>query len=241
MHPVKKTLADLTLTLHRPKSRLAELAPRIHDVLGHDLPPDVAAFYAEGDGLDYEATRAGASLGCEASIFGLEDLFAGFRRHRQYKTVRAFEKDAEEGALYALPFCEQTWSDSFEVSTKGDLARLNALVRSKVVVSIPGESAWITIDFADPKASPYRLGLAQDGCDLFPLDLTFPDFVAHFRRFGAARFYLAFVDRKAEEAMNIDCGAEVERSLAGHAAAFPDEVAALVKRAKTLRAKKRRA
>jgi hypothetical protein len=235
-----RTLADLTLTLRRPRSRLAELAPRIRDVLGHDLPPDVAAFYAESDGLHYEVRRAGEHLGCDASILGLEGLFDGFRPHRQYRSIRAYEKDVEEGALYDQPFCEQTWGDGMDVYTKGELTRLNALLRSKVVVSIPGESAWLTIDFADPKTSPYRLGLAQDGCDLFPLDLSFPDFVAHFCRFGVARFYFAFADRKTEKAMNIDFGAEVERGLADYTHAFPEEVAALVRRAKDTRTRKRR-
>lgn len=225
------TVGDLTLTLRRPRSRLAEFSSRIRDVLGHDLPDEVAAFYAEGDGLHYRATRAGALVGCEASILGLEDAFAGFRPHRQYRSIKAHEKDIEEGDIYDQPFCEQTWSDGFDVTTRSDLVLLNALKRSKVLVSVPGESVWLTIDFADPGVSPYRLGLAQDGCELYPLDLPFAEFVAHFRRFGVARFYLAFAGKQAEEAMNIDFGAEVERSLADYARAFPEDVATLVRRA----------
>lgn len=226
------TIADLTLTLRRPRSRLAELSSKIRDVLGHDLPDEVAAFYAEGDGLHYQATRAGEVIGWEATILGLEAMFAGLRPHRQYRSIKAYEKDIEEGDIYDQPFCEETWSDGFDVTSKSDLARLNALKRSKVLVSVPGESVWLTIDFSDPQASPYRIGLAQDGCELYPLDLSFTDFVANFRRFGVSRFYLAFAGKTAEDAMNIDFGAEVERSLAGHAHAFPEEVAALVRRAR---------
>ncbi|MDI3289847.1 hypothetical protein [Polyangium sp. 15x6] len=225
-----ETMGDVTITLRRPRSRLAELAGRVREVLGKDLPDDVAAFYERSDGLVFRATRGGVPLGEEASICGLEAAFAGFRPHRQYRSMRDHENDVETGDLYAQPFCEELWSDGFEVESRRDLDRLNTLKRSKLLVSVPGESVWLTIDHFDPKGAPYRIGIAEDGCDLFPLDLSFSDFVAYFRRFGAARWYLAFAGKKAEKAKNIDFGAEIERSLEGHAAAFPAEVAALIQR-----------
>ncbi|TKC97199.1 hypothetical protein [Polyangium fumosum] len=225
-----KTVGDVTITILRPKSRLAELAGRVRVVLGKDLPDDVAAFYERSDGLTFRATRGGVPLGEEASICGLEAAFAGFRPHRQYRRRSDYENDVEAGDLYDQPFCEELWSDGFEVASKRDLDRLNTLKRSKLLVSVPGASAWLTIDPFDPKGAPYRIGLAQDGCELFPLDLLFSDFVAWFCRFGAAPWYLAFAGKKAEKAMNIDFAAEIERSLAAYAGAFPAEVAALLQR-----------
>lgn len=227
-----ETIGDLTLTITRPKSRLAELSGRVRDILGRDLPDDVAAFYERSDGLHYVATRRGERIGFEASISGLEEAFGGFRPHRQYRSRRDYEKDLEEGDIYTQPFCEEIWSDGFEVESKRDLDRLNALKRSKLVVSIPGDSAWLTIDYADPNGSPYRIGLAEDGYDLFPLDLSFSDLVAHFQRFGAARWYFAFAGKKAERTKNLDFAAEVARSLADYTAEFPTEVTALIQRAK---------
>ena len=221
---------DVTITLRRPKSRLAELAGRVREVLGKDLPDDVAAFYERSDGLAFRATRGGVTLGEEASICGLEAAFAGFRPHRQYRRRKDYENDVETGDLYDQPFCEELWSDGFEVESKRDLDRLNTLKRSKLLVSIPGASAWLAIDYFDPKGAPYRIGLAQDGCERFPLDLSFSDFVASFCRFGGACWYLAFAGKKAEKAMNIDFAAEIERSLADYAGAFPAEVAALLQR-----------
>ncbi|MDI1449060.1 hypothetical protein [Polyangium sp. 6x1] len=225
-----EAVGDVTITLRRPKSRLAELASRIREVLGKDLPDDVAAFYERSDGLAFRATRGGVLLGEEASICGLEAAFAGFRPHRQYRSRRDYENDVEMGDLYDQPFCEELWSDGFDVESRRDLDRLNALKRSKLLVSVPGASTWLTIDYFDPKGAPYRIGLAQDGCELYPLDLSFSDFVAWFRRFGVTPWYLAFAGKKAEKAMNIDVSAELRTSLADHAAAFPAEVAALRKR-----------
>jgi len=230
---------DITITLRRPKSKLAALAGRIREVLGKDLPDEVAAFYERSDGLHYQATRGGTLIGwgLEASISGLEESFANFRLHRQYRTMRDYENDCETGDIYDQPFCEQLWSDAFDVETKGDLTRLNALKRSKQLVSIPGDSTWLTIDYFDPKRSPYQIGIAEDGCDLSPLDLSFSDFVAHFQRFGAARWYFAFAGRKAERKKNVKFAAEVERNLEGYVTIFPEEVADLIKRAKGSRRK----
>ena len=217
----------ITITVRRPPSALAEHAAAIREALGRDLPSDLAAFYADGDGLRYEATGPdGETIGDEAEIYCLQEAFAGFRAHRPLPSIEAFGEDDE---MCDQPFYEELWSEEFPLDSEEDLDRLNTLRRSKVLVSIPGESAWLTIDLLDPDA-PYRIGLAQDGCDLHPLDLSFPDFVANFRRFGAARWYLAFAGRAAEEAMNIDFASTLATSLAPFAKAWPDEVAALVAR-----------
>lgn len=229
-----ETVGDLTITIRRPASRLDELRGRVREVLGRDLPDEVAAFYAQGDGMHYQAVRNGEVVGYEASICGLEEAFAGFRPHKQFKTRKAYEREQEDGGIFSLPFCEELWSDAFEVESKRDLDRLNALMRSKVLISVPGESAWIAIDFFDPKGGPYRIALAEDGQDFFPLELSFAELVSHFRRFGVAHWYFAFAGKKAEQAMNIDFAEAVTTGLEGYASVWPDEVSHLVRRAKHL-------
>lgn len=234
-----RLVGDITVTLRRPESRLAELGGRVREVLGVDLPDEIAAFYRAGDGLHYSASRGGADLGLDASICGLEDAFAGFQAHRVYKSAAAYEKDLDEGNASEGPFYEELWGDDFDLSERGALARLNVLRRSKLLVSVPGASHWLTIDYLDPKRQPYGLGLAADGCDYYPLDLGFSDFVAHFERFGATGWYFAFVGKKGGEQMNIDLAEAVARALEIFSPGAPDEVASLVQHAKGKPTKKR--
>lgn len=238
MRTETRTTGSITVTLDRPPSALARHRERILEVLGRDLPDDLAAFYAEGDGLRYRATGPGGEvIGDEAEIYGLERAFAGFRPHQQARSIEAFYEDDE---MSGQPFYEELWSEDFELDSRRDLDRLNALKRSKVLVSVPGESAWLTVDLLDPKRAPYQLGLAEDARELHPLELSFAEFVAHFSRFGASRWYLAFAGKKAEAAMNIDFGAELERSLAPFASAWPEEVEALLARVRPARRKRPR-
>lgn len=226
------TFGDITIEITRPPSKLHEFAGKIREILGRDLPDEVAAFYAQGDGITFRATRGGKTFCDEALLCGLEEAFDAFRPHVQYRSRKAYEKDIDEGDIYSQAFCEQIWSDGFDVETKRDLDRLNTLKRSKLLVSIPGESVWLTIDYFDPQGAPYRIGVAQDGCELYPLDLSFTDFVTHFQRFGARHWYYAFAGKKAAKAMNVDLGENVEQSLADFAQAMPIEVQTLVRRAK---------
>ncbi len=227
-----KTFGDITVVITRPASKLGEFAEKVRAILGRDLPEEIAAFYAQGDGMHVRVTRGNDELWGEASICGIEEAFDQFRPHVQYRSRKAHEKDIDEGDIYSQAFCEQIWSDSFDVETKRDLDRLNALKRAKLLVSVPGESVWLTIDYFDPQGAPYRIGVAHDGCELYPLDVSFTDFVEHFQRFGARHWYYAFAGKKAAKAMNVDLGEDVERSLAEFASAMPVEVEALVRRAK---------
>jgi len=237
MRTETRTTGSITVTLERPASVLARYRGRIVEVLGKDLPDELAAFYAEGDGLRYRATGPGGELvGDEAVIYGLEQAFAGFRAHQRVRSIDAFYEDE---ALSDQPFYEELWNEDFELDSRRDLDRLNALKRSKVLVSIPGESAWLTVDLLDPKRTPYQLGLAEDARELYPLELSFSEFVGHFSRFGASRWYLAFAGKKAEAAMNIDFAVEVERSLAPFASAWPEEVEGLLARVRPARRKRR--
>jgi hypothetical protein len=232
------TTGGITVALGRPPSKLAKHRDRIRALLGRDLPDELVAFYAEGDGLRYRATGPdGELVGDACEILGLERVFAKFRPHRPVRSIEAFEEDDE---MSDQPFYEELWNEEFELESRRDLDRLNALKRSKVLVSIPGESAWLTVDLLDPKHAPYRLGLAEDARELHPLELSFADFVACFSRFGVSRWYLAFAGKKAEAAMNIDFAAELEKSLAPFSSAWPEEVDALVARVRPTRRKRSR-
>jgi hypothetical protein len=232
-----RTRGSFRIELTRPASTLAQHLEDIVEVLGHALPKDVAAFYEQGDGVRYIAKDTGKSLGVDETLNGVVALFDDFKPHRQFRTAVAYEKAQEDGALDELPFCDDTWSEDFEIRERGALAHLNALVRSKQLVRIAGKSEAIVVDFAPPapkgkKAPPYQLGLAYRGAQFFPLELTFDELVEKFEKFGATSWLLAYLTPAALKEWNIDPLPTIEADMPRFAKAFPEEVAAVVARAK---------
>ncbi|HEY4183358.1 MAG TPA: WD40 repeat domain-containing protein [Kofleriaceae bacterium] len=227
------TRGTLSITLTRPASTLAQHLGSIKEVLGHALPKDVAAFYAQSDGVSYAAVEGKKSLGLDETLLGVAALFDEFKAHRQFKTVAAYEKADENGEISELPFYGDVWSDDFDIHEKGALAHFNALVRSKQLVRIAGRSEAIVIDFSPPKGkAAYQLAIAHRGAQFFPLELTFKQFVENFEKFGATTWYLAYLTPAAIKEWNIDPVPTVEQDLKLFAKAFPDEVAAILARAK---------
>lgn len=229
----------LVLQRTRPASTLATHLADIKNVLGKALPKDVAAFYEKCDGVSYAATNAGTSLGLDETLRGLVELFDDFKPHREFRTAAAYEKASDNAELGELPFWGDTWSEDFELSQRGDLQHLNALVRSKQLVRIAGQSAALVIDFSPPaskgsKPKPYQLALAERGHRHYPLDLTFATFVEMFERFGATSWHLAYLTPAAIKDWNIDPVPTVEAGLAPFAKAFPKQVASLIARAQEL-------
>jgi hypothetical protein len=80
----------------------------------------------------------------------------------------------------------------------------------------------------------YGLNLLQDARDLYPLDLSLSDFVRYFSQFGAARWYYAFLGKKAFASMNVDGPSELAASLAffEERGAYVDDIHALRARLK---------
>lgn len=225
----------LHITLTRPASALSKLEAPIHRLLGKELPPEVRAVYERADGLHYRCKDAGEGpSGYDATLVGLEGMFGGlskgnFRAHKPLKSIDAFEDDVMAGQ----PFYEEFWSEEFELESKKDLQRLNVLKRQKLLVSLPGESAYLSIDLFDEKRE-YGLNLLEDARDIFPLDLSLPDFVQYFSKFGAARWYYAFLGKKAFADKNVDGPRELAASLAffEERGAFIDDIHALRARMK---------
>lgn len=224
----------LTLVRERPAPTLATHAPTIEKLLRKPLPADVAAFYATSDGMTYAASRAGVSLGIDDVLCGLEAMFAGFKKHKQLKNEEAF--DDFQSDMYDAPFCGTIWSEDFGIEEKGDLARLNTMLRSKLLVSVAGQPDALVIDLA-PKAKKgvtkdYEILLVHEGNDVVPLDLDFSTFVKHFALFGATGWFWAFVGKKGGETLNIDPAESVESGMASFAPDFGKEIEALVARAR---------
>ncbi len=198
------------------------------------LPVDVAAFYAKSDGMTYAASRGGVSLGLDETLCGLEAMFDGFKKHKQLKNEEAFYD--LEGYRYDAPFCGTIWSEDFGIEEKGDLTRYNTMLRSKLLVSVNGQSVALVIDLSPkPKkgvAKDYEILLVCDGNDVIPLDLDFPSFVWHFERFGATGWFWAFIGEKGGETLNIDPAQSVESGMAVFAPDFGKEIEALVARAR---------
>jgi hypothetical protein len=161
-------------------------------------------------------------------------MFAGFEPHRQFRTAAAVDR-AE--ALANLPFAGDTWSEDPDLSDRGSLRHLNALLRSKLLVRLSGRSDALVVDFSPPAAkggtpAPYQLALAHRGHEHHPLDLSFPSFVEAFERFGGASWYLASLSPAALATLNVDPVPTVEADLAPFAGAYPREVEAVVARAR---------
>lgn len=91
-------------------------------------------------------------------------------------------------------------------------------------------SARITLEYPASKLSKHEAKIIE----LFPLDLRFPEFVEQFTRFGAARWYFAYLDKKAGKEMNIDLREELARSLAPYreSGAYTSEIEGLLARAR---------
>jgi hypothetical protein len=229
---------SIHLERSRPPPALDQHLAEIEAVLGRPLPEDVAAFYARNDGVGYRALQQGASLGLDETLLGLEQMFDGFRPHRQFRSAAAYEKARDE--LSELPLWGDTWSEDFEVEDRERLRHLNALMRSKQLVRIAGQSDAIVIDFAPPApkggtAPAYQVALAHRGHEHHPLELSFPEFVRLFETFGVAGWHLAYLSPASLEATNLDPVPTVEAGLAPFAADFPAEVEALVARARRQR------
>lgn len=141
---------------------------------------------------------------------------------------------AEEANLFGLPHANVVFSEDYDIYERGSLTRLNALVRSKLLVSLSGQSAALVVDFA-PQKGDYQLAYAYGGDTFFPLDLLFEDFVYYFERFGGTNGFFAFLTKKAEAEMNIDFVLEIERSLAPFQDDFSRDVGALLKQARARR------
>jgi hypothetical protein len=191
--------------LKSPPSKLAKLKPAIAAVLPRGLPAAVARFYAKSDGLKF------SWAGEEAVLVGLAEMFGGLKRGAFRSHLVVKKADLDELDWPDLPFYERFFNEHDDITDKKSLDRLNLRMRLKLLVSVAGESTELAIDYFDAKPTIYFVHRADAA---YPLkDLEFGEFVAWFAKFGARRWYFAFLDKKAEASLNIDLRAELERSL----------------------------
>jgi hypothetical protein len=198
-------MLGMNARVKRPASKLTTLKKAIHGALPGGLPKVVARFYAESDGLRVNVDDH------EAVLVGLDAMFDGRKKgvFRAHQPVT--KKDLDELELSGRPFYERFFNEHVEVEGKRGLDRLNLLLRLKLLSSVEGESVELAVDyFAGKEPELYLI----NRLDPYRLHLGFDDFVAYFSKFGTRRWYYAFLDRKAEQAMNIDLRAELEASLA---------------------------
>jgi len=183
-----------TVTVNRPPSQLAKLDKKLTRAIPAGLPPAVKKFYAAGDGL--EVTVNGEQT---ATIVGLADMFdRSFKPHKPTSKLLS--------STTGRPFADRFFDDDFE----GDVEQLNVLLRLKLLASLPGESVDIAIDmFAGKTPVLYMIS------DLTPfrLSVSFDAFVDYFSKYGAARWYYAFLPPEADVRMNVDVAAELAASM----------------------------
>ncbi|MFO0599063.1 MAG: WD40 repeat domain-containing protein [Myxococcaceae bacterium] len=187
-------------------SRLSKLEKALAAVLPRGLPKDVRRFYAKTDGL---------KVTCDGETFvlaGLAEMFGGLKGGAFRKHVVVKKKGAlDELAWHELPHCERFFVDGEEADDAKALAALNLRMRLKLLVSVPGESTEFGIDFEGRSPVLYVVDRAATAYAL--KGLGFDEFVDWFSKFGARRWYYAFLDKKDEASLNIDLLAELERSL----------------------------
>lgn len=210
----------MDVRIARPASTLEENLDNIRAVLGRDLPEAVAAFYAESDGMTVKVVREGVELpDYEGVVASLEDAFDGWKTHGQAADSAEFTD-----ASYDEAFCEITWSPDADVDEPEALAQMNAIRRSKLLMSIPGAPEFLVIDHTGSDGVA-KIGWAYEGSEFHPLDLEFGEFLRLVQLFGAARWYWAFLPAQ------VDHRKEVQNALKDFVGTYPDEVAALVRRA----------
>ncbi len=210
----------ITTSIERRPSTLAANAERIREVLGGDLPPALAALYGETDGLTVSVARDGEPLHhFEGVVATLEDVFDGWKPHGQ-----AADADEFADAGFDQAFCEITWSPDADVDADEALAQLNALRRAKLLMSIPGSPEFLVVDL-DPPDGELQIGWAYEGCEYHPLDLDLDEFLRMVQMFGSARWFWAYLPH------GVSHRNQVADALRDFADTWPDEVAALVRRA----------
>jgi hypothetical protein len=187
--------------LLRPPSALETFAKKLKKAAPKGLPAPLAKFYAAGDGLTVDLGKHG-----KHSIVGLEAMFdRDFKPHKPVKKA--------PGDLLGRPFYERFFADDPQVDEPAQLARFNIALRLKLLVDLEGSSDSLGVDLFDgPKPVLY---FVERAFDVFRLNLSFDEFVKYFTQFGSLRWYFAFLEERAGEAMNVDISAEVERSLEG--------------------------
>lgn len=205
------TSRDMQRRVVSPPSKLEKLKPAIAAVLPRGLPKEVAKFYGKSDGLR-------VTLGDErATLVGLAEMFGGLTKGAFRKHAVVKKAEVDELAWTDLPFYEQFFNEHGDVVDKKSLDSLNLRMRLKLLSTFEGESTDLAIDYYDTTPTMYVVDRADAA---YPLkDLRFTDLVSWFSKFGTRRWYYAFLDKKAQERMNIDLRAELESSLAEFPAA----------------------
>lgn len=210
----------ITTSVERRAPTLSDHAVRIREVLGRDLPPALASLYGDTDGLTVTVARDGEPLDhFEGVIATLEDAFDGWKPHGQ-----AADADEFADAGFDQAFCEITWSPDADVDADEALAQLNALRRSKLLMSIPGSPEFLVVDL-DPPEGELQIGWAYEGCEYHPLDLDLDEFLRMVQMFGAARWFWAYLPP------GVSHRNQVAEALRDFVDTWPAEVEALVRRA----------
>lgn len=187
-------------TTHRPPTRLAKLEKSLAKAVPKGLPAALKRFYAAGDGLEVSLPD-----GRTECIVGVAGMFDG-----RFVPAPQFKTPPRRWGRYA--FDERFFTQDVEADTPEGLAKLNLLVRLKLVADIEGTSDAIAIDIANPKAPV--LYYADRAYAAHELDLSFDDFVRYFSKYGAHGWPLAFLTPAALVAMNIEISGTVADALA---------------------------
>lgn len=203
-------------TIKRPPSRLRSLEPAILRVLPSGLPEEVRRLYAACDGLTVSLRLPGGKE--SATLVGLARMFGGLVKGSfpSYEPVSRGEDLGER--LASGPFADVFYSSDDELDDRGARARVDKLLRLRLLVELEGESAALGIDFYGGESAP-GIYYVTDAREPHRLALRFEELVAWFERFGARRWYFAFLDKKSARQLNLDLAAELEASLAPFPAA----------------------
>lgn len=200
---MKQTEIQIT----KNKTTLAKHSAKIRAILGRDLPNDILKFYESCDGFKHQMCENGLAIReyDYSEVVTLEKMFDGFKQHNLMSESLKIDDSFEEIEGYLngegdAPFYETFFNEYMDVETKKDLKRVNKIMRQKLLSDCSGSSSAITIDFFE-EGKDYQINYLNYCEDVFPINITFDQFIYYFERFGNNGWYYSFIDKKTLKAM----------------------------------------
>ena len=157
---------------------------KAEETLGYSLPTEFKDFYLHTNGLRFFYWNQSQSLYVNMKVFPIQRVFGGWKKKKDgtlgLKTNNDWSIDIFNGTLWFDHYINLMKSNEFEL-----------IKRLKVLESIEGLSAWITIDFVPNEK--YQLYLVYK-TDIIPINITFEQYVNYSLQFcGLPNWWALFL------------------------------------------------
>jgi hypothetical protein len=189
---VKAKLPQVTFLNIEP-STLSANEKNIIKAIGKPLPEEIADFYRQCDGFRYDPGADPASGLFDDHINSLSALFDDF------KPLQKLTEDYVDDELYLDdPFYDQMWYEwaMDELDEPAGKKMFNRMRRQKQLVWLNAFSKCITIDFSEGDYQLYYFDLKGE---LYPLQMTFTEFVRGFAYLGCVGHWYSLYMKKDQK------------------------------------------